>query len=430
MSRMKIVRRILTFLGGQGCVQALSAVIGLVMLRILARDEFAIFSLVFGVQVTIGTLSDLGFNGAVLALAGVRHEDKNLLGSYVKSASVIRTYLVTLISIVVLGGIVLLHKIPHLPTSELISLILAVLVTLQFQAWASYYDAPLLLRNKLTLYYSPQIAGQVVRFAGMIVLYKMHGLTAAAVIWLNTANVVIMGVSYRLITREWLEIPRRASRERTREMLRYLAPLLPGIAYQAFSGQITLFLAALFGNITQLADVAAAGRVGQIFMLLSVSNSVLIGPMFARTHSHMLRQRYFAVLLAVIVVGVGLFLSARFYPVIYLLILGSRYAGLTRDVQLVVYASAISYVGGAMWSIAASRKWIFWWSGGLQLILLTGIQVISAFRLPLNTSEGILRMGLYVAWGSFAIQCLHAFQGLAMRHGEPVAAEGQLKRPQ
>jgi hypothetical protein len=91
-------------------------------------------------------------------------------------------------------------------------------------------------------------------------------------------------------------------------------------------------------------------------------------------------------------------------------------------VQLVVYASAIGYFAGAMWAIALARKWIFWWSGLLQVILLILIQFVCVLFLPLNTSEGVLKMNIYTALGALTVQILHVIQGFSV-HAKAEAAE-------
>jgi len=114
------------------------------------------------------------------------------------------------------------------------------------------------------------------------------------------------------------------------------------------------------------------------------------------------------------------------FPGAYLLLLGANYRNLTPQVQLVVYASAIGYFAGAMWSVAVARKWIFWWSGMLQMILLTLIQLICIMFLPLSTSEGVLKMNIYTACGALTVQILHLIQGLSVHAkaevGEAIAS--------
>jgi hypothetical protein len=115
-------------------------------------------------------------------------------------------------------------------------------------------------------------------------------------------------------------------------------------------------------------------------------------------------------------------LSAKLIPGAYLLLLGSRYSNLTSQVQLVVYASAIGYFAGALWAVAMARKWIFWWSGSLQMILLTLIQFVCVLFLPLNSSVGVLQMNIYTAIGALTVQVVHVIQGLSV-HSKAEAVE-------
>jgi hypothetical protein len=224
------------------------------------------------------------------------------------------------------------------------------------------------------------------------------------------------------MARPWIHVPRKVSQEHGREMVKFLVPLLPGTVYQALQGQISLFLISVFGHVSQIAEVAAAGRIGQLFMLLNSSNGVLVSPFFSKTPRDLFRKRYAYAICAVGAVALLVAASAKVCPGAYLLLLGSNYENLTPQVRLVVYASAIGYFAGAMWSIAVARKWIFWWSGSLQVILLTAIQLVCVMFLPLSTSEGVLKMNIYTAFGALTVQILHVIQGFSV-HSKDMAAE-------
>jgi hypothetical protein len=184
--------------------------------------------------------------------------------------------------------------------------------------------------------------------------------------------------------------------------------------YYALQGQISLFLIAVFGHVGQLAEVAAATRIGQLFLLLNSSNGVLVAPFFARTPLSLFRRRYGYAMCCVGGVALLMAASAKFCPAAYLLLLGAKYNNLTTQVQFVVYASAIGYLVGAMWYIAMARKWVFWWSGSMQVILLTLIQLVCVMVLPLNTSEGVLKMNIYTALGALTVQICHVIQGFSV----------------
>jgi O-antigen/teichoic acid export membrane protein len=420
----RIGKRLSTFLGGQSAVQLLNAATGLLLLRLMSKTDFAVYAIALGIQGMIAILTDIGFGGAISGLVGTRYRDKALLGSYIRTASHLRQILLLFIT----GAAILLsiafRKIEMQAHGQrnFILLGLAVLLTVQFQAWASYYEIPLLLNNKLVSFYSPQIAAAALRIVSSVVLYYTNNISSTTVIAANTLSIVVMGVSYRIMARPLIDVPRKASREHGREMVRLLVPLLPGTLYQALQGQISLFLIAVFGHVSQIAEVAAAGRIGQLFLLLNSSNGVLVGPLFSRTPRSLFRKRYAYTVGAVGVVALLMAASARLCPGAYLLLLGANYSNLTPQVRLVVYASAIGYFVGAMWSVAVARKWIFWWSGSLQLILLTLVQLVCVIFLPLNTSEGVLKMNIYTAFGALTVQILHVIQGFSV-HAKAEAAE-------
>lgn len=412
----RIGKRLSTFVGGQSAVQLLNAATGLLLLRLMSKPEFAIYAIALGIQGMIGILTDLGFGGAITGLVGTRYRDKAILGSYIRTASHLRQALLLIIaSAAILLAVIFRNvEIEAHGRKELLLLVLAVLLTVQFQAWASYYEIPLLLNGKLVAYYSPQIAAAALRIVSSVALYYAHWISSTTVILANTLSIVAMGVSYRFLARPWIDVPRRVSKVHGREMVRFLLPLLPGTVYQALQGQISLFLIAVFGHVGQIAEVAAAGRIGQLFLLLNSSNGVLVAPFFAKTPRALFRRRYGYAMCAVGAVALLVAASAKFCPGAYLLLLGANYSNLTSQIRLVVYASAIGYFAGAMWSVAVARKWIFWWSGSMQMVLLTLIQLVCVMFLPLNSSEGVLKMNIYTALGALTVQLFHAVQGFSV----------------
>ena len=411
----RIGKRLSTFVGGQSSVQVLNAATGLALLRLLSKSDYAIYAIAVGVQAMIAILTDVGFGGAILGLVGTRFRDKQLLGSYIKAASYLRRMLLLFVTCICIIGLVALRHtrfVTHSGKEETL-LAVAVLVTVQFQAWASYYEAPLLLNNRLVSYYAPQIAAAVLRMAAAFLLYYTHVISASTVVIANTLSIVVMGLSFRILARPWIEVPRKLSREHAHQMIRYLLPIVPGSIYQALQGQISLFLITVFGHVGQIAEVAAAGRIGQLFLLLNSSNTVLVTPAFAKTPRALFPRRFGYVMAAVGVVALLMAISVNLLPGPYLFLLGEKYSNLTPQVQLVVYASAVSYMTGTMWAIVVARKWIFWWTGTLHVVVLTLTQIACVILLSLKSSEGVLKMNLCTSIAVFAVQVFYMVRGYA-----------------
>ena len=412
----RIGKRLSTFVGGQSTIQLLNAATGLVLLRLLPKPEFAIYAVALGAQGMIGILTDIGFGGAILGLVGTRYQDRLLLGSYIKAASLIRrTLLLFVTALAILFIVIFRHsRFEAHGSNEVTFLAAAVLVTLQFQAWASYYETPLLLNSRLVALYTPQIAAAILRMLSVFVLYYTGVISSTTVVIANTLSIVVMGVSFRIMARRWIEVPRVLPKEQAREMIRYLTPLVPMYIYTALQGQVSLFLITIFGHVSQIAEVAAAGRIGQLFQVINSSNGVLVTPFIARTPFALFRRRFTLVMCAAGGVALTIIASAKLFPGAYLLVLGPKYGNLTSQVQLVVYNAAIVYLLNTMWSIAVARKWVFWWSGVLQVIVLTLVQLVSVAFLPLNTSEGVIKMNLCTTCGAFAMQIIFLLKGLSM----------------
>jgi O-antigen/teichoic acid export membrane protein len=412
----RLGKRLSTFVGGQSALQLLNAATGLALLRLLPKAEFAIYAVVLGIMGMIGILTDIGFGGAIQGLVGTRYQDKRILGSYIMAASLIRRILLQMVTVGAILLFVIFRKSNYgsIGRSELLFIAIAALVTLQFQAWASYYETPLLLNNRLVAFYAPQLSAAVLRMLGVFILYFTHSLSSTTVIIANTLSIIVMGVSYRIMARRWIEVPRVLPKEQAREMIRYLTPLIPMYVYTALQGQVSLFLITVFGHVSQIAEVAAAGRIGQLFLLLNSSNSVLVTPFFSKTPPAMFVRRLGYVISAAGAVGVLMIASVKIWPAPYLFLLGAKYSDLTAQVQTVVYTSAVAYFLNTLWAIAVARKWVFWWSGVLQVVVLTLVQLGCVVFLPLNSSEGVLKMNLYTTCGALGMQVVFLIYGLSL----------------
>jgi O-antigen/teichoic acid export membrane protein len=382
------------------------------VLRLMSTEEYAVYALVFGVQSTLGILMDLGFGGAVIALGGPHHNDKELLGGYVAAASYLRRWLFLILA---LGTVAL---IPYAVAnwefggSRLIVLVPVILIVLFFQSWAAYYDAPLILNGRVKEYYAPAVVGAAARLVLCAGLARIDALSALTATLVSICPALISGVGYRFLSRSLISLPSALQRPVIREMTRYLLPLVPATLYFAFQSQISLFLIATFGGIEATAQVAAVGRLGQLFLILNMSSSVLLAPFIAKTEKDRLASRFAWSGAAVISVAVTLTSLCYYFPDLFLWILGPRYHGIRAEVKLVILSASLSYISSAMWAVNTARRWVVWWSGGAQAALAVGTQIVCIFVYPIATATGVLTMGVWVSAAPIVIQSLLSFLGL------------------
>jgi O-antigen/teichoic acid export membrane protein len=414
----------LRFLVGQGSVQALNILTGFFLLRWMSVEAYAQYSVAFGFQSTLGMLVDLGFSGSIIALVGERGAEPEIVGRYVRSARHFRNRLFLIV--VPLGAVAFPFLIArqNWPVMMQALLFASIVAALYFQGWSSFYSTPLLITQRITPYYRPQIISACGRNIFCFVLHLMSALTAWAAAWVSSAVIFINSLLYRKESKHLAAEPTKADRQANREMLRYLSPLIPVTIFLAFQGQISIFIITLTGQTRGVAEVAALGRLGQLFLVLGAFNSVVISPYSARVPRSHLARRYFQMVGAAVAISAVICLGAFLFPEPFLWILGPKYQNLRAEVGWAIAVSCVNYVGGVIWAIHSARKWIYWWVTVTYICLVLAAQVVCALLIDLSTTMHVIYFSLVTV---SAILITHIAGGIyGFVHG-PRAAPGRVE---
>ncbi len=195
-----------------------------------------------------------------------------------------------------------------------------------------------------------------------------------------------------------------------RQVLRYLLPSLPSALYFSIQGPLVVWLAATFGAARNIAEVGALGRLGMIVGMCSGLTGVVLLPRLARIVDERLYLRrylqYGGLLLAL---ALALLAVAALFPGALLLILGSHYSGLHRELVLVIASSGLTLVGGYVVSVNLARSWNRWET--LAVLLYMAAQAGFVAILPLGTTAGVLQFNLLSAAAGMALQVVIAVIG-------------------
>jgi hypothetical protein len=173
---------------------------------------------------------------------------------------------------------------------------------------------------------------------------------------------------------------------------------------------LTVWLAATFGSNRNLAEVGALSRLGMVVGLFSALIGVVFLPRLSRIvddRQYLVRYLQFGAALAC--VAAALLAAAALFPHLFLLLLGGRYAGLQRELLLVVGGSGVSLLGGYVVNVNLARSWTRW--QGLTLIVEIAVQALLVATLPLSTTAGVLTLGLLGTATGVVLQMTIAFLG-------------------
>ena len=361
---------LVNFFVGQGAVQLLGVLGGLLLVRRLSVDAYAQFGLATGFQTVVGVLMDFGFASTIIPLVGDRRNDRALVGRYVRSAKHLRDrafFLIAPVAVIAFVGI--MHK-HHWSWSVQALLVASVLLALYSGGKVSYYSAPLFIYGKLRDYYVPQVVSGTGRLIAYVCLAFTGGLNAWTAAGLTALNVTVNGSLLDRKSQPYLEWPTEESPATDTEILRYVLPAAPAVVFAAFQSQISLFLVSIFGGTVDLAQVAALSRIGQLFAVLMTFNVIVVEPYVARVSRERLLRMFLGLLLLAAIACTPVVVLAFTFPQAFLWLLGGKYANLGGEMGWLVLASCINYLAGLLWIMNRARKWLFWSGTTLEIVLL------------------------------------------------------------
>lgn len=374
-------------------------------------ESYAQFSIAFGFQTTIAMLTDLGFCGSIVALAGERGHDPAVVGGYIAAARHFRSR----ISWFVIPGAAvcffLLMRQHGWRWEVQVALFGSIAANILAQGINSFYGAPMLIHQRLRQGYQAQSIAASARLILNGGLHFSQLLSATTASWAATAATVVNAILIRRIARPLVDEPQRADPRLRREMLQYVLPLLPGVAFTAVQGQISLFLITIFGKQGSIAEVAALGRLGQILAILVSLNSVIIAPYFAKLPQGGLWRRYQQTLFVACLIACGSIAFAFCCPEPLLWVLGPKYVHLHTEISWSIVAWGLSYVSGVMWTIHSARRWVFWWGSMTYIAVLVISQAVAIAVMDLSNTQSILYFNVIAASATLCVHIVTSFYG-------------------
>jgi O-antigen/teichoic acid export membrane protein len=377
----RIARLVVGFSLGQGALQGINLLTGIYLVHTLSIEAYAQFGLAFGFQTALATLMDLGFAGTIIPLVGERTADKAHVGRYVRAAKHLRDrtfWILSPVAAIAFLGITHSH---HWTWTLQGALLLSVFVALYSGGAVSYFSASLILYGKLRRYYLPQTISAMCRLLVSVLLGTLGLLNA----WMAAA-LGALGVTLNawLLGKEGTKLfvwTAKHDPSASKEIVRYVLPAIPAVIFSAFQMQIGLLLISIFGQTVNIAQVAAVGRISQIFAVLTTFNMIIVEPRVARLPQALVFSFYCRMIAFGITFAGIMTLSGIYLPGIYILILGAKYEALRGLMGWVVMTACVSYVANLFWVMNRARRWLFWRGTLLEigLTLLVDVGYVSFF---------------------------------------------------
>jgi O-antigen/teichoic acid export membrane protein len=377
-------------------VQVLGFISGILIIRFLPIQEYALYTLANTMLGTMTLLADGGISTGVLSQGGKVWKDKDQLGSVLVTGLDLRKKFAFVSLIISLP--VLIYLLIHHNASWLMALLIACSLMPAFYAQLS--DSILVVVPKLhqditRLQKNEALVGlgRLLCTISFIFIYPFTYLALLA-----TGIPRIYG-NFKLveIAKPFANFTQNKDPQIRKKILSTVKRMLPGIIYYCLSGQITIWLISILGSTTSLAQLGALSKLAVFLSIFSSLTGTLIVPRFARLKEEKRKLFWFYIqtILVIFFMLCAVIALVSLFPVEILELLGNNYETLGPELILTIVGSAINLLAGIAFSLNVSRDWV------LNPIISISVSVLSIIIgimfFDVSTLKGVLLYNVFLA---------------------------------
>jgi O-antigen/teichoic acid export membrane protein len=384
------VRILSAYFTAQTLTQLAGIAAGLLFVNLMPVREFALYTLAFSVITFFNFASDLGSTTSLVYFFHQARKEGSDFAPQLAAVLSLRRLAFLLGAVAVVAAFPRTAGAKGFGLTESLRVTGGILLCVWFQIGSSLRVLALRLEDRYGPSYQAEIAGGLTRLLLAAALVAAARLEA----WLGVlTSAVAAAVVYFLARPGAVARPPVDLKPYRRKVIRYLLPTLPSALFFAIQGPLNVWLAATFGGTRNIAEVGALGRLGLLVGIFSSLTGVVFLPRLARLADERLyRRRFLQFGAALAAVAFAMFAAAAAFPGLFLLLLGKHYAGLHRELLLVVGGAGLTLLDGYAVSVNLARSWTRW--QGAAVGSLIAVQALLVVLLPLSTTAGVLSFNL------------------------------------
>ncbi len=358
-SSIRLIQLALGFLSGQGAVQIVTMLTGLILLRILSVEQYALYTLAASILAIVSLGSNMGLTQAVISFGSPQSADRRFVGELVQSAQKLsrRLMVPAALTAFVTAYFMFSSQVWAAPIT-IVCACIAVSTGLA-QLGAVLGKGILSIHHDARSMFRVGMADAGVRFLCLPLAALWP--TAVTPLLAGLAGAILATVTTKRLVARYCDVSAAATPAHVRRLLGFIVPIAPIAIYSVFQGQIGIILLSSASETRAVAETGALSRIGQLFAILVLINPFLVQPLFARIQT----RHDFFLKSCILICGLGVLCivtltSAYVFPQLWLLIIGDKYSHLSRDLPIALAAALATLVGGTLYTLVVSKgstKW-------------------------------------------------------------------------
>ncbi|WP_146068856.1 lipopolysaccharide biosynthesis protein [Arthrobacter sp. ZGTC131] len=382
------LRKGLSFVSGNVLLQVLGFATGIIIVRVLSIQEYALYSIYIGLIFAMTSLSDAGVGSTLLAHGAKVKDSPDELGAWFRSGLRFRRRVGLWLSFFALACLLFLFNTNGASLWEMLLAAALMIVTLesvyQRGIWQVYFRLQLRANEAQNVLVGSAVVRLVLVIAAIVIPQQILPyllFTTAVTYWLEAWLLTRRG----RITSAWGNADHPDARVALRKAF---TQVLPMNLVNVLRGQSVVFVLSVLGSTVVVSQVAALSRFSMVFAVLNAVVLEMLSPRIALLATS--RQSVAAAMTKILTVYLlcSSVVVLCMVPASSLILglLGPNYSGLDQELIVISVGSVGINLAIAWGSLNHSRLWL---AGSWSLFPLTVLWgFVGATSIDLATSAG------------------------------------------
>lgn len=381
--------------GAQLVVQGINAVTGLILVRYMAKDDYASFTLAASLLATLNLLGDGGVSTGLTAIGGRMHDQPGPLARLLQQGLGL-SFRLTGIGFI-LAAPLFYGLYVRIGASS--SLTITALLVAALAAWPSVSTVMLNVANRLHtrvgVIQIGDMTGALVRLGVTSALWFGGWLAMLPALFATVLAGWAQALLIRVRSRHFLASPSTDVSYQL-ELGGFVRSLYGNHVFFCLQAQAATWIIGWLAGSSEVADLGALARLGVLFVAITSPINFLAVPAIARIRDHgLLRRRMVLTLGGAALVAATVAWVAYLLPSPFLWLLGGNYGHLVVELPLALAAQGLSMLTALAWSLLMTRGWV-------RHAWITVVTALLGFAagaalFPLGTVAGMLKFNAVVA---------------------------------
>jgi len=373
-----VIRRgkiLVTFASLEMLNKILMFVVGITMVRNMAKADYAWYTIANSTFGGMAMLSTLGVTIGLVSMGGERFGDRAAMGRLITTCFRYRKIFTMIFVPLVIGPMLLMLSRTGCPIAYTAMLATLVMGLLVLQINQDVAATVLRLAGRYSFPQCVDVGASIAR----VVLFGLLVHFAVLEVWnAILATLAIQAIGYFAFVRKssLFYYEKRQSYDAVAgdKILHLTYQTLPETLSAFFMPQLVVLLISINGHTGAVAEFGAIGRLTLLFSIPIAIISSIVVPSLARSPRDKLATNYSYVVLAGLSTALGILLTVWLSTPLLSLLLGSSYSNLSVELLIATGSSSLGLVAGCVGSILTAKAYVkHMWVVTLSTILVTTI---------------------------------------------------------